>query len=371
MNLKFWEKKEEYNQTTNISTFKMAMNTAFDSETVDLSQPFIRARAGQDFIPFGVDNLYPYNLLELYHKSPFHSAVMEYKASLLLKEDLIYLSESKSDLENKIQIEKLKLKFNKDFLYSFILEYLIHHRVSLDIKDKSITRIIPAEEIRFNQDMSLYTIVDDWRISRVKEEKKAYQHKTGTGVLTYQRLTKGFKYYAIPTYSKASNWMYLDGEMSLFQKQNINNSINPSAIIKIYQTFDNEEKKKKFIDGLTHAFAGARNAGKALVLTAKSKELAPDIEIADANKLDKAFVAVQESIIKNISYAHLTNPSLMGISTGGKLGATQELQDAFKLFKISTLIPLMEVLEDYLTNLAQTVYGYKGKIKFNREINLL
>lgn len=375
-------KKEQHYVGTH-STAKMTLANVLNNSTSDLSKPIITERLGQGYVPFGKDNLYPYVLLDMYNSSPFHAAICEFKANMLFKAGLTFDIKTDSSMED-LALNNLKRTLNRDFLYSMALEYILHQRIHLKVKrnGKSVSKfndinkltIVEAEKVRYNTEESIFSVNPDWRKGTIGTFSiKPFQKnnkKQEEGLITYTRLTKGFYVYPVPVYAKAGNWIYLDGEISFYQKQNIDNSINPSAIITLYQSFDTPEKKKKFIDDLTDSFASARNAGKALVLTANSKDDAPDIEIADANKLDKAFAGVQESIIKNIAYVHTINPVIMGVATAGKLGTTQEIKDSFNIFKDSYLIPTQEVLEDYLTDIANNVFGLQGEIKINKDVKL-
>lgn len=348
---------------------KSTFSDLLSSDDLNLSTPYIDVRAGANYVPFGKDNLYPYKLLDMYNSSPFHGAIIEFKNNLLMKEPLVYKLEEDS-LENRLQMEKLKIVFSDTFLRSFIDEILIHNRINLDVdKTGYKTTILPSEEVRYSADYERITVAE-WNRRGKIEYKEPFVKGIG-GVIIFQKMTKGVKHYAVPAYVKASNWIYLDGAMALFQKQNMDNSINPSAIITLFQTFEDEEKKKKFITGLTDAFASARNAGKVMVFTAESKETAPIIDIADANKLDEAFNDVQENIIKNISYNSLINPIIMGVATQGKLGATTEIEDAYKIFKNVSLVPLMREIEGYLNEYIKKATPFKGTVKFNRDISLL
>lgn len=352
-----------------------------DDNKYDYSKPYINESANSRWVPFGEDNLYPYILLDMYNSSPFHSAIIDFKTKVILSGDLII--EGKTDsLEDKLKIEKLKLKFNRDFLERFTKEYLIHNRISFFVnnsKDIRTTELVGSEKVRSASDnfgKIGYFYSKDWRKRRGRNKEEfipaydAYNNKEALQIKVFQTLSPGQDVYAIPSYSSAGNWIWLDGQIAFFQKQNIENSINPSAIIKLYKNFANDEDERDFIDGLTSSFAGAREAGKVMVFVTDDKETAPDIEIAEPNKLDKAFAGVQTNIISNVAYSHLINPSLMGIATAGKLGATQELIDAFNIFNNVYVKPMQRVLSQYLTELAR-IQGIKVSIKLTNNNDFL
>jgi len=110
--------------------------------------------------------------------------------------------------------------------------------------------------------------------------------------------------------------------------------------------------------------AGARNAGKVVVLTSKDRETAPDISMMDANKLDEAFADVQTSIVNNIAYAHQISPVVMGVATSGKLGATSEILDSFAIFSNTKLKAVVIEVEEILNTVAQ-LYNVDANVKIN------
>lgn len=374
------------NKGGKVQHFSSGNSTQFglDAPKYDYSKPYINETSNSRWVPFGEDNLYPYILLDMYQSSPFHSAVIEYKTRVLLSGGLEITGPS-STLEEKLALEKVKLQLNKDYIERLTKEYLIHQRLCFFVKHTSDTKshveLIGAEKVRNTNpdkiDSNGYFVSKDWRKRRGSGIEKYYPaydrfaKDEDIQVKVFQSTSPGQDVYAIPSYSTAANWIWLDGQIAFFQKQNMENSINPSAIIKLYQTFASDEEERDFVHGLQNNFASARNTGKTMVFVANSKETAPDIEIMEANKLDRAFSLVQTNIVSNVAYAHLINPVLMGIQTSGKLGVTQELLDSFLIFNNIYIKPIQEKMSEYLTELIK-IQGYKDiKVKLINNTNFL
>jgi len=381
---KFW--KQSAPQTPQQPKSSGLSHHSFNKETgwninpkYDLSQPRINQYAGTGYLPFGEDNLYPHILLDMYHGSPFHAAIMEFKTKAVMGDGLEFTVKG-DNLEANILRGKLEDKINRKFFRRFIQEWLIHERVyikTLRKGEKSTDfEIIPSEYVRLstqNIDKEVY-VNDDWRRRRGNFEVlpiyDRYNTKDKIQVFAFQEEKPGFYGYAIPHYASAANWIWLDSEIAYFQKQNIENSINPSAIIKIYQDIQDKEKKESYIRNLQQGFASAKNAGKVMVFFSNGKELSPDVIISESNKLDKSFAASQENIIRNVSYAHLINPVLMGISTNGKLGTSNELNEAYTLFQLTWLESVQDTLESYLNDMLKDC-GYDVKVKIKRKERFL
>lgn len=378
---KFWESNTP--QTVNTNGLS---NHSFNKETgwnynpkYDLSQPYINKYAGTAYLPFGEDNLYPYVLLDMYHGSPFHAAILEFKTKAIIADGLEFTVKG-GNLESDITKGKLEDKINHKFFRRFVQEYLIHERIYVKTlrKTEKATNfeIIPSEYVRLstqNINTEIY-VNDDWRRRRATFEVlpiyDRYNTKDPIQVFAFQESKPGFYAYAIPHYASAANWIWLDSEIAFFQKQNIENSINPSAIIKVYQDIQDKEKKENYIHNLQDSFASAKNAGKVMVFFSNGKDLSPDVIISESNKLDKSFAASQENIIRNVAYAHLINPVLMGISTEGKLGNSNELNEAYTLFQITWLESVQDTIESYLNEMLKTC-GYDATVKIKRKKQFL
>lgn len=366
---KFWDKGNKVVDKTP-TTFSFTNRTEWaDKDMSNLATPNIQMKQGQELIYFGLDNLYPEKILSLYHNSPFHNSLIEFKIISGMGEGLEFIMK-KNNLESKILKEKLEDKFNRFFLKKLITNKVIHNRLYFKVKNgSSDIQIINSDKIRhstnpkyifYNVDWGSRNNIETFLIFDKFRETDEYQ------IIAYNEPTIGFDSYALPSYVAASDWIYLDSKIAEFLKSNIDNSINPSAIVKFYKEFNDPDAKSNFIKDFQHHFEGARNAGKTVVLFSDGKELAPDITIADPNKLDGAFAKSQENIIKNVSYAHLINPVLLGIATTGSLGQSKEIEDAYSLYNLNYLNNLQDEVDFILNDLLKKM-GYKDvEVKIKR-----
>jgi hypothetical protein len=317
----------------------------------------------------------------MYHGSPFHAAILDFKMKSIMGDGLVF-SGPNITLEDKIKIGKLEKKLNRKFFKRFVQEYLIHERINIQVHrdggNFNDFELVPAEQVRISSDMEVncgFYTNPDWRRKRGNNEFIPKYDKYNTAdkiqMLEFQEETPGVYGYAIPVYATAANWILLDANIAFFQKQNMEYSINPSAIISFAQDIANKEEKKTFIENLQNSYAGAKNAGKVMVFFANGKENIPDVRITEPNKLDESFAGAQENIVKNVAYAHLVNPELMGISTAGKLGMSNELNEAFALFQTIYLETVQDNIDEYLTELVHTMGHKDHKVKIKRKSQFL
>lgn len=371
-----FNKKENQNEK-NLYSFNQSTNWNVNPK-YDFTQPDINIYAVGEYIPFGSDNLYPQTLLRMYQSSPFHNAIIEFKTITAIGDGLEITTNDK--LEGKVLKKKLEKLLNNRFLKRIIKEYIIHNRLYFKVKvGKTDIELIPAEFVRASANHKNERIVNNDWIRRRNEYDKIYlfdkYNEKDYQIIEYMDDTPGTYIYSVPHYSSSSNWIWLDGEIAFFQKQNMENSVNPSMIVKIYEDIEDPDLKEKWVSNFRRSFEGARNSGKVFVNFSNGKELSPDFIMQDPNQLDKAFTDTQENIIKNVSYSHLINPVLMGISTEGKLGATNEINDAYKLYQINYLDNLQNEIEYFLNdvlfklNIDASVKIKKSDIKFETDKN--
>ena len=323
---KFWQVQPKDSKILSTHSFTHKSVDWGGHDSYNLSDPLIDLRRGNQYVLFGEDNLYPQILLDMYHGSPFHAAVINFKVKAIMADGLDFsinkITGKKNSLEDEILLNKVKDKMDRTFFKRFVQDYLIHERVYVKIEkrgDKATNLTnVPAEFVRRGlNNENLFFVNPDWQLfgrSETEEITRYDKHSNlkGAQLMEFQSLKPGFPIYAVPEYSSAANWIELDRQISFFQKSNIENSINPSAVIKFYEDIANKEEKLKFITDLKSSYASAQNAGKVMVFFANDKESAPDIEITEPNKLDKAFAGTQENIIRNVSYSHQIIPAIMG-----------------------------------------------------------
>lgn len=371
----FFSNKENNKQNQSFNTLPIKSDDSFlasfnrhwgglTNPEYDLSSPYVdNVKRGYRYIKFGEDNLYPYHLINMYNSSAMHSSCIKFITDILLSSNLNFISSNlkTKSLEDKIRIENIKNIFDDDFLERFIQEFLIHGRVCFIVKGKeegkgfrvSNLKLVGAEKVRVAANNEGFYVSEDWQLGlkdSFKEKFDKLNPKDGA-MICLQKLGPGQNYYPVPQYTSAANWIFLDKEIAYFQKQNIINSVNPSAVLTLFEKFHNPEEKQKFIDNLKYNLSSAKNGGKILILNAKDRESAPEFEMLDANKLDESFAAVNESIVENIARAHQISPVVMGISTAGKLGSTSEIQDAFNIFYNGKLSRLNKLINKQLNEL--------------------
>lgn len=351
---------------TVVRTAPQAYNTPFlKIGKGNLSLPYIQSNTSKaGVIYFGDSNLFPQILNQMYFTSPLHSAIVDFTVNAVvgggvdieLKEDNATNQVDKRIFFSRVGGQKCFRTLERD--------YYLHRRCHLFLYFSDSGQFLKAKRVdpsqiryRFDGD---YDYAEDWATYRNRRTVKAYNPAGNYGEVLYtkQDESPGQDHYPLPAYSSALNWCYLDGEQSYLHKNNIQNSIFPSIIIRRPKRFSSKKEQEEFIDGLK-GNKGAENAGRVGVLTGDGIENVPEVEQITTNNNDKLFTETSKSIQDNISFAHKINPSIMGIKVAGSLGNAQELALSYAIWEKNVVMPEREILIE-IGNELMHIAGIEG-----------
>lgn len=327
---------------------------------------------------YGVNGMFPQELNRLYNQSPLHSAIINFK-KLLTTGNGYSIIGAPTDMNGMIALNQATNQFDS-ILNEMSLDLFMHSRICLKItwnKDNTkilkIERISPEKirisEVNDHMEPIEYFYNWDWsyqgKYPTVKYPKfDTFNKKDKVQLLMYQVSSPGMKLYAEPSYQSCLNWVVLDSEMSQYHKANITNSVNPSLLIQYYEKPSTQEEKQKVLFDLNQSFAGARKTGRSMITFSDGKDLSPSVTQLEANKLDKTFLSLTDTIQRQISYSHQIDPQLLGLKTPGSLGNSGEFLYAFNLFNQSVIQPAQKEIEMILNEFL-AINKITAKIKLN------
>jgi hypothetical protein len=121
---------------------------------------------------------------------------------------------------------------------------------------------------------------------------------------------------------------------------------------------------------LSDNYKGSSNAGKVLYLNSDRPEVKIRIEKIEADTPEIGFMKAREQHRDIVLNSHGIAPVLLGISTMGKLGSTNEIKDAFNIFNEAIAKPEKEKAARLLNKVFEKMLGVTSyKIEF-RELNI-
>jgi hypothetical protein len=350
----------------------------------DYTNPYQERYNGR-YVYFGIDNLYPNVLADVYNRSGLHSSIIKFKKELISGGELEVEGLESLDTGRKLTaIQYINYIDGKNSLSDMIadltLDYLIHGIIYVKItwnigktKVVKMERLDPAK-IRINIDKHNPEIVKEYIYNFNWREYSQYSFitypaydnssKETTEVISFSIKSPNTLWYALPEYSSGVNWMELDGEISNYHKSNIENSINPSMAMNFFQLPANEEEKRNILNSIKKNFQGSTNTGRAMVFFSDGRETAPEVKPIEVSNIDKQFNITADQIQRNICYAHQINPMIMGLKTPGSLGNSAELETSYDIFLNSYVLPTQKDMEGYINKLMM-IANAGIKVKLN------
>ena len=348
----------------------------------DFSIPAVTELINSNYIYFGLDNQYPNLLNNLYYSSPFHASIVNFKSFNLIGGGYNIQPNPGVTEADLIAMKQMEYFFNSNVLNQITSDLLIHNRICIKVTwNVEHTKIIRIDRIepskiratkKVDDKIKKYAYNDDWTASLRSSQNNyvyipafdMYAKDETQQLYVWQGYSPGLAYYAQPTYANAVNWLYLDGQISYYHKSNIDNSINPSVVLKFPEKFANQQDEQNFVRQLRASFTGARNAGKVLTFFSHGKDLLPEIEVLEGNKLGDDFEVTNETIIKNIAFSHTINPIIMGIAVPGSLGAGTEMEVAYNIFQNTFVKPNQRTINE-VVNFFYGINNIKGTFTLN------
>lgn len=362
------EKKEE-TKTTSHSVPKIKLSD------VDTFLPYIKDKAQQEWVNYGIDNLYPEFLTNLYLTSPTHGAICKTK-SLITNSKFTWNEQNFNDTEYII-VKTLITKLKKE-LSNITLDLQIYGGTYLEIirsiDKKNIVRInrISPEKIRSGKlvdgKVNEYYFCNDWSNFRregiVTIPVFDIQKDNSREILFISQSMISNDYYPDLNYSGGLNWISLESETGVFYRSLIQNGFNPGLIFKFPNLAVSEEEEDEIVDGLSKQYAGSKNTGKPIVIFANGEENMVQIDTIQPGQTDKQFTVIAEQIVTKILTSHgVVTPELFGIAESGRLG-NSDYVSKLKTFIKFQINPVQELLEDHINELFMS-FGKDINFKFD------
>jgi hypothetical protein len=350
---------------------KLSRSVASQNFNYDFTNPMIDEMiTSSGVVLFAQDNMYPQLLNELVYMSPLHSSIVRFKRMTIAGKGYTITPQVGISELDKIRINQFELLVDgkrslNELVSDLVMDFVIHERICIKVdwnEDhtaiRKMVRVAP-EKVRFYKknkfgEIDKLAFNDNWRGYSINNSTIPYpafdQYAKGEHcqMFVHQLNSPGLNYYNQPSYSPALNWCFLDGSISQYQKSNILNSINPSIIIQLKEQPANQEEMDSILRNLMESYAGPTEAGLPFVTVSPDTESMPNIIQMNGNALDKTFNVTQEIITKQICYSHSIDPVILGIATGGALGQTQQLQEAYNIYNDTVVVTSQKFIEDVI-----------------------
>jgi len=302
------------------------------------------------WIDYGSNNLYPSYLLNLFHNSPIHNALVN---------SIAYMIEGKGTgtiLDNALQGIAFDLKLQGAFVAEVIW--------SMDFTRVVQINHLPFENCRLAYDKEEDDITGifyskDWANTRSKRGKPEFipafnpslAQEQPRQVIYAHGMSAGSVYYPKPDYFGALNYIELSYQMGLYHVNNILNGLFPSFIINFLNGIPQKEEREAIRREWETRLSGASNAGKFLMTFNEDPARAPQIEAFPLSDADKQYQFLSEETAKQIMVGHrVVSPLIHGIRDTTGFGSNKdEMLVGLEIFNNQVIKPYQRIIERVFT----------------------
>jgi hypothetical protein len=204
----------------------------------------------------------------------------------------------------------------------------------------------------------------DWSDIRKKKNAPVYipmfnkssNEEEPSQVLFMSVMTPGSAYYPKPDYYSALEYIECTRQISHFYNAFLQNGMFPGYMIHFNNGVPDPEEQI-MIKNQWEKMSGTQMAGKRIFTFNESQDRAPKVDLIPLDDADKKWTVLSEESRNNIMIGHrVTSPLLFGIRESGGLGSnSDELKQAFKIFKQQVIEPYQRMICDGIEMLFQSM----------------
>jgi hypothetical protein len=336
----------------------------------DLTKPFIQSTyyQGENYIPFGLDNLYPQLMDQMVLQSPLHFSCVSYKQNAIIGGGY-NLIPIKEDGKNKVEILKFEQKNELEALIEDITnDLIVHRRIHLFVYKNDegtpvkFERILPSK-VRYNKECNKYSVSEDWYYNGNYKMYPKFE-VTGTDKVSILSLidfstSPGQDVYPLP-FIQLMNAAYLDGQIPLLMKKLIEKTIFGTTVIKRPKEFETSEEYIDFKNSIKNKEG---EVASVLLFTADGVDNLPSIEPFPEMKYNKIFEDTIPNIDLKICQAHKIHPVLVLEGSPG-IGSGSDIKVAYPIFEKINVVPDRKKLERFINQIL-IIFNISAEFKIN------
>jgi hypothetical protein len=316
-------------------------NHSIITEFASAEIPKFLEKKNQNIVYFGVDNIYPFELIDLYNDSSTHNAIINGKVGYtvgngLYSEDLAtkkWLSFANIDEDWTSLLKRISLDY--ELFNGYAIEVIktgvgnqYHHidfaniRVGLDGGLQYSDEWITDKGLRNGKPKIQYL---DRYNPKDQEQKR--------GIIYHVDYRPNLKYYPLPVYVGSLAEIKTDVQIGDYWLNEVKNGFVGGTLIQHNNGVpETQAEAKEFEETFQDKF-GKATGTKIVHLFAPSKENGSEISNLNGNDLHERYLEMSNRVKESIFIGHrVTNPILFGVKEAGQLGARNELDLAYEIF---------------------------------------
>jgi DNA-binding Lrp family transcriptional regulator len=328
---------------------------------LDDSLPIFKENKAKGYITYGLDNLYPQELIRLYNSSPKHNAIINQKAAYIVgantdikgknTEDVAITEDFLANINAYEDFENLKSKLAQDYeLFDGFAVEVIWNKA----KTKPAEYYhLPFQNVRLGKDCVYYS--EDWQNQRAEICEYPYFNantRENKQVFYFKLYRAGQKEYPLPSYIGALRYIEIDSEIQNWHFNSIKNGFSAQTLIQFFKGIPTPEEMRLTERRFKSQKTGTHNAGGMIIGYNEPSERPAEITNLQPSDFDKQFLQLNDTVRDEIFVGHrISNPVLFGISTAGALGQRNELIEAYELFQQAYIEPRQKQFDSALNSI--------------------
>jgi len=328
---------------------------------LDDSLPIFKENKAKGYMTYGLDNLYPQELIRLYNSSPKHNAIINQKAAYIIGAstdikgkntiDVAITEDFLANINAYEDFENLKSKLAQDYeLFDGFAVEVIWNKA----KTKPAEYYhLPFQNVRLGKDCAYYS--EDWQNQRAEICQYPYFNantRENKQVFYFKLYRAGQKEYPLPSYIGALRYIEIDSEIQNWHFNSIKNGFSAQTLIQFFKGIPTPEEMRLTERRFKSQKTGTHNAGGMIIGYNEPSERPAEITNLQPSDFDKQFLQLNDTVRDEIFVGHrISNPVLFGISTAGALGQRNELIEAYELFQQAYIEPRQKQFDAALNSI--------------------
>lgn len=322
-------------------------------------------------VEWGVRNLYPHYLFDLYQRSPTLATIVSGTTDYVAGDDATILplgdafQDGLMNAKGETIVEQVRDAAHDDLLYGGFAFQVIRS-LSGDIVE---IYHIDMRYLRCNKECNVFYYSERWdkpgnkkmlmypafvRIDNWAALDDAEKERNLASIL-YVKDTH-FQTYPAPKYASAVVACEIEKNVGEYHLNAINNEFVSSIILNFCNGMPNDEQKKEIEKDVNEKFAGYKNAGRILTNYCADKAHSLVVDTPKVESFGDRYNALAKYARESIFTAFRAVPSLFGLMTESKGFSSEEFEQAFKLYNKTAVLPIQRRIADAYDK----IYGQKG-----------
>lgn len=318
------------------------------------------------WITFGLNNLFPQEMVILYNESPAHSATIKRLTQLVAGDGLVLGENRKLNDWIDRAFHGDVDRWIRDCAQDFLISNGIGSQVLRSNDGRSIASVshLGTQKIRVSTDLRHVYVSSD-RVYQTRAYGRPVElplldaeksKEKPIQVLYWFEKDPGNDWYPIPSYYGAISYVALDRDIARYYQNYVANGFSSSYLITAYGKDISPEEQRELKRNIENNLIGPDSAGKFMLQVAPDREAKWDFDPLNTADNSKMYETLQEWSQKQIMIAHhIDMPELFGQSSGGASlgGDANKLVVGYEQLQNTKIKPIQNILTNLILKLAR------------------